>query len=172
MICYFSVWKASLLIFCNVEGDKGLLVPLQDRILEQEEIDEEYPGTAVKRMKNIQERTRSMIFGQLNGNWAMIRQNLLWAEGLKDSKGLLTCNEKGYTGYSFNDFNHCDLTAMRDDNENSIIDGHLPGIPFHSLLAAGIRIASETSLGPGGSWNTCMIGCSDKPPSVSAYAEL
>jgi hypothetical protein len=32
---------------------------------------------------------------------------------------------KGYTGHSFNDFNHVDLTTMRDDSSNNRNDGQV-----------------------------------------------
>lgn len=162
-------FKHSLFVSITYVDDCESSVSLrEDNIKEQtepEEIDEEYPGTAVKRMKNIQERVRSLRFEQLNGDWEMIRKNLLWAGGLKDLTNLP--RGRGYTGHSFNDFNHCDLTAMRNNTRNNDNEGRLPGISFHNTLGPGIKIASDLSLGPGGSWSTCMIGCHHRPPMVS-----
>ena len=36
----------------------------------------------------------------------------------------------GYTGHSFNDFNHCDLTAMRGDEVNNENEGKVAGIHY------------------------------------------
>jgi len=74
--------------------------------------DEQYPGTAVQRMLTIRERVRSLNSDtrNLNGDWENVRRNILWAGGLKDLPN--AAPGAGYTGHSFNDFNHCDLTAM------------------------------------------------------------
>ena len=43
----------------------------------------------------------------------------LWAGGLRDLPDAVP--GRGYTGHSFNDYNHCDLTTMLDnvaENEN------------------------------------------------------
>jgi hypothetical protein len=34
-------------------------------------------------------------------------------------------DRKGYTGHSFNDFNHVDLTTMRDGSSNNTNDGQV-----------------------------------------------
>lgn len=130
---------------------------------EEAEEDEEYPGTAVRRMKNAQARALSLTFEQLNGDWETIRKNLLWAGGLKDSDVL---RGKGYTKHCFNDFNHCDLICMQESIQNNDNEGRVPGISFNNKLGPGIEIASDPSLGCGGSWSTCMIGCHHKPPKV------
>ena len=75
-------------------------------------MDDQYPGTAVQRMFNIRERVRQLSLDsvKLNGDWENVRRNILWAGGLKDLPD--AAPGAGYTGHSFNDFNHCDLTAM------------------------------------------------------------
>jgi hypothetical protein len=75
-------------------------------------MDDQYPGTAVVRMLNIRERVRQLSLDgtKLNGDWENVRRNILWAGGLKDLTDAVP--GAGYTGHSFNDFNHCDLTAM------------------------------------------------------------
>lgn len=115
-------------------------------------IDEEYPGTSVKRMIKIHKRVLSLSEDELNGDWLIVRQHILTAGGMKDSTTLPQW--KGYTGQSFNDFNHCDLTAIRNDE-----------VVWH-LLDTGVQITSMAELGPGSSWSTCMIGCDETPPSV------
>ena len=71
-----------------------------------------YPGTAVVRMRNIVSRARNLTVEELSDDWEVVRRKILWAGGLRD---LPTARPgEGYTGHSFNDFNHCDLTAMLD----------------------------------------------------------
>jgi len=112
-----------------------------------EEYDPVYPGTAVLRMNNARSRARSLTSDQLNGEWEHIRKNILWAGGLRDltnvSPGL------GYTGHSFNDFNHCDLTTMLDQVAHNENEGRVAGIAYRNPLGRGIRIASMEELGPG-----------------------
>lgn len=134
------------------------------------EVDPEYPGTAVVRMNNIRDRVRSLTEEQLNGDWESIRRNILWAGGMKDitnaPPGL------GYTGHSFNDFNHCDLTAMNSDDADNDNEGRVEGIAFRNPLGKGIRIASMPEVGLGGSWSTCMIGCQKDPPQDVAHIQF
>ena len=134
------------------------------------EIDPEYPGTAVQRMKAIRDRVLSLIPEQLNGDWQVVRRHILWAGGLKDlptsQPGL------GYTGHSFNDFNHCDLTAMLGEVAHNQNEGQVTGIQFSNRLGRGIEIASLPELGPGGSWSTCMIGCNHEPPKDVAHLQF
>jgi hypothetical protein len=136
----------------------------------QFEIDPIYPGTAVQRMHAIRERVLSLNEGHLNGEWPDVRRSILWAGGLRD---LPTARPGlGYTGHSFNDFNHCDLTAMLDDvavNENK---GLVKGIAYSNQLGPGIKIASIEELGPGGSWSTCMMGCNQDPPQDVAHLQF
>ena len=103
------------------------------------EIDQEYPGTAVQRMTNIRQRVRSLTFEQLHGDWESVRRSILWAGGMRD---LTTAAPgQGYTGHSFNDFNHCDLTAMRDEVAEAEHNGEIEGIgPRNQLGTAQEKI--------------------------------
>jgi hypothetical protein len=160
-------------------------------------IDPIYPGTAVERLQNVHRRVAELVQTVppvLDGPWEMVRQKILWAGGLRDLPNaipgqvrfhlsntpfnrctltlLLTVLFQGYTGHSFNDFNHVDLTCMRDslaDNEN---DGSVKGIAIGNHLGDGIRIASIPDLGPGGSWSTCALGCSKEPPQDVAHVQF
>lgn len=134
--------------------------------------DPQYPGTAVERLVNSHNRIQQLVKEQslLNQPWAEIRRKILWAGGLKDLPDAIP--GQGYTGHSFNDFNHVDLTCMLDqvsDNEN---DGSVQGIAIGNRLGSGIRVASDPTLGPGGSWSTCMIGCSEDPPNDVAHIQF
>lgn len=131
--------------------------------------DPEYPGTAVERMLNIRKRVKELAKGDdLNEKWDDVRRKILWAGGLKDLPD--AAPGQGYTGHSFNDFNHVDLTAMMPvDNQNS---GEIQGIARGNFLGAGIRIASLEELGPGGSWSTCALGCSKDPPADVAHIQF
>ena len=112
-------------------------------------VDSEYPGTAVERLRNVHRRVSELASDDsLNGPWEDVRRKILWAGGLKDLPSARP--GQGYTGHSFNDFNHVDLTCMNDrmsDNEN---DGQVKGIAIGNHLGEGIRIASLPELGPGG----------------------
>lgn len=133
--------------------------------------DPEYPGTAVERLQNVHERIAQLVErNDLQGVWDDVRRNLLWAGGLKDLPDARP--GEGYTGHSFNDFNHVDLTCMMDqvsDNEN---DGTVKGIALGNQLGTGIRIASLPELGPGGSWSTCAMGCNKEPPEDVAHVQF
>ena len=48
------------------------------------EIDAEYPGTAVLRLRNVRERVASLSNEDLSGEWKDVRRKILWAGGLKD----------------------------------------------------------------------------------------
>jgi len=133
-------------------------------------IDPDYPGTAVERMTNARNRVKSLTKDQLSGDWDDVRRYILWAGGLKDLP-----NERpgaGYTGHSFNDFNHCDLTTMLGDVAHNENKGQVEGIQYSNQLGPGIRVASLTELGPGGSWSTCMIGCNKEPPQDVAHLQF
>lgn len=133
--------------------------------------DGQYPGTAVERMMNVRERVRQLAeTGELNGQpWDEIRRHVLWAGGLQDLTNVRP--GKGYTGHSFNDFNHVDLTCMMElDNTH---DGRsIPGIAPGNKLGEGIRVASLPELGPGGSWSTCAVGCHTDPPNDVAHTQF
>lgn len=132
--------------------------------------DAEYPGTAVTRMMNIRERVVGLQASQLNGEWEEVRRNILWAGGLKDLQSAVP--GEGYTGHSFNDYNHCDLTAMAGEEAHNENEGRVAGIHHTNRLGKGIQIASLTELGPGGSWSTCMIGCNQEPPADVAHLQF
>lgn len=129
-----------------------------------------YPGTAVERMQNIRARVASLAPDDLDKDWESVRRSILWAGGLRDlpdaRPGL------GYTGHSFNDYNHCDLTAMLEDFHDSTNNGRVAGIHQQNFLGSGIKIASLPELGPGGSWSTCMLGCASDPPRDVAHIQF
>lgn len=133
-------------------------------------VDEEYPGTAVLRMMSVRARVATLSESDLSGDWENVRQKILWAGGLQDLPSHIP--GQGYTGHSFNDYNHVDLTTMRDnasDNEN---DGKVKGIAIGNNLGNGIRVASIPELGPGGSWSTCANGCHVDPPQDVAHVQF
>lgn len=134
-------------------------------------VDQEYPGTAVQRLKSVHERVASLSSDKLSGYWdTMTRPSLLWAGGLKDLRSARP--GQGYTGHSFNDFNHCDLTTMLDDVSDNDNLGQVDGIAYHNRLGPGVRVASLPELGPGGSWSTCMMGCNKNPPQDVAHLQF
>ncbi|XP_057373242.1 uncharacterized protein LOC130694088 [Daphnia carinata] len=133
-------------------------------------IDSLYPGTAVTRLQNVHKRVKSLTPEQLSQDWQNVRRSILWAGGLKDLSNVRP--GKGYTGHSFNDFNHCDLTTMRGDEADNNNEGKVAGIAYNNRLGEGIRIASIEELGPGGSWSTCMIGCNKEPPQDVAHIQF
>lgn len=133
-------------------------------------VDHEYPGTAVERMLAARARVASLKKEDLNDAWEEVRRKILWAGGLKDLPKARP--GQGYTGHSFNDYNHVDLTCMRDkvsDNEN---DGSVKRIAIGNQLGPGIRTASLPELGTGGSWSTCAIGCNQDPPQDVAHIQF
>jgi len=132
--------------------------------------DAEYPGTAVTRMLGIRERVKSLSSTELSGDWEQVRRKILWAGGLKDLPH--AAPGRGYTGHSFNDFNHCDLTAMLKEVTHYDNEGRVAGIAFHNPLGPGIEIASIGELGLGGSWSTCMMGCNKEPPQDVAHIQF
>jgi hypothetical protein len=92
-------------------------------------------------MNSARDRIRSLGPDQLNGEWEQIRKQILWAGGLKDLTSAMP--GAGYTGHSFNDFNHCDLTTMLDQISDSENQGRVAGIahrsppsPLYSLFSA------------------------------------
>eukprot|EP00438_Fugacium_kawagutii_P022833 Skav230308 [mRNA] locus=scaffold430:98494:99290:+ [translate_table: standard] len=138
------------------------------------EVDREYPGTAVERLKNITARVRSLSSDDLSKDWEEVRRKILWAGGLKDlphsQPGLP--GGSGYTGHSFNDDNHCDLTPMLGDVAHNLHGGEIRGIAMGNRLGPGIEIASLPELGPGGSWSTCTNGCHLEPPQDVAHVQF
>ena len=134
------------------------------------DIDLEYPGTATKRLRSVHERIKSLKHEDFNGEWEDVRKKLLWAGGLKDLTNVRP--GMGYTGHAFNDWNHCDLTTMNDNVSHNENEDKVKGIQYSNQLGPGIRIASIPELGPGGSWSTCMMGCSSEPPHDVAHLQF
>jgi hypothetical protein len=134
------------------------------------EVDIEYPGTAVVRMNNVRARVKTLSEQDLTGDWGDVRRKILWAGGLKDLPK--AAPGQGYTGHSFNDYNHVDLTTMNDQVSGNENDGQVRGIAIGNNLGMGIRIASIEELGPGGSWSTCSNGCNVDPPQDVAHIQF
>lgn len=134
------------------------------------EVDPEYPGTAVERLRNIQERVKSLSAADLSCDWEEVRLKLLWAGGLKDLQDVQP--GRGYTGHAFNDDNHCDLTPMLGDVAYNRNDGSVANIAVGNILGPGIETASLPELGPGGSWSTCTNGCKLTPPKDVAHVQF
>jgi len=134
------------------------------------DFDPQYPGTAVTRLNNVHSRVKSLTQDQLNADWSDVRRSILWAGGLKDLPTAIP--GQGYTGHSFNDYNHCDLTTMRGDVSSNENNNQVVGIHRSNQLGEGIKIASLPELGPGGSWSTCMIGCNVEPPRDVAHLQF
>jgi hypothetical protein len=102
--------------------------------VEEYAYDADYPGTSVPRMLAIRQRVRSLSLAQLNGDWESVRRLLLWAGGLRDLPHARP--GQGYTGHSFNDFNHCDLTAMSDDVAELDNNGQVEYVARNNPLGA------------------------------------
>uniref|UniRef100_A0A7S0D498 Uncharacterized protein n=1 Tax=Amorphochlora amoebiformis TaxID=1561963 RepID=A0A7S0D498_9EUKA len=134
------------------------------------EIDKEYPGTAVQRMKACRERAKSLTQEDLSKDWEEVRRKILWAGGLRDLPKAIP--GQGYTGHSFNDYNHCDLCTMLGEVAQNENKGEVKGIAIGNQLGPGIKIASIEELGPGGSWSTCMMGCNQDPPRDVAHIQF
>ncbi len=128
-----------------------------------------YPGTAVVRMNNIRERVKTL---SLDGvEWEEARKMILWAGGLRDIQDKRLVGN-GYTGHSFNDWNHCDLTAMLPTQTHLENNNQVAGIHTKNSLGQGILAASLEELGPGGSWSTCLMGCNYDPPRDVAHLQF
>jgi hypothetical protein len=133
--------------------------------------DPEYPGTSVRRLRSVRERVATLASdGTLDGPWESVRRRLLWAGGLRDLPD--AAPGMGYTGHSFNDYNHVDLTTMNDVVADNLNDGSVRGVAVGNRLGPGVRIASIPELGPGGSWSTCAIGCASDPPADVAHVQF
>lgn len=133
-------------------------------------VDNEYPGTAVERMNGIRQRVVTTPRVDFDADWQDSRRAILRAGGLKDLPHAQP--GQGYTGHSFNDFNHCDLTAMRGEESDNENEGRVDGIAFRNPLGDGIKLASLPEHGAGGSWSTCMIGCNKEPPQDVAHLQF
>eukprot|EP00571_Detonula_confervacea_P012624 CAMPEP_0172311232 /NCGR_PEP_ID=MMETSP1058-20130122/14264_1 /TAXON_ID=83371 /ORGANISM="Detonula confervacea, Strain CCMP 353" /LENGTH=310 /DNA_ID=CAMNT_0013024351 /DNA_START=30 /DNA_END=962 /DNA_ORIENTATION=+ len=155
---------------CNATTKDSNIISNAPPLL-SEMYDSQYPGTAMQRLRAVHERVSVIANdGTLNGPWEDARRRLLWAGGLKDLSSSIP--GQGYTGHSFNDFNHVDLTTMNDDSSDNLNDGSVKGIAVGNKLGPGIRIASISELGPGGSWSTCAMGCNKDPPSDVAHVQF
>jgi len=53
---------------------------------------------------------------------------------------------KGYTGHSFNDFNHVDLTAMNDNNSDNLNDGEVRRLSLSLLRECSSFLQEYTTL--------------------------
>lgn len=133
--------------------------------------DKEYPGTALERLRNVHKRVKSLKEDDLSGDWAsVVRPKLLWAGGLKDLRNARP--GYGYTGHALNDWNHCDITTMAESVQENENEDRVEGIHYSNQLGPGIKIASISDLGPGGSWSTCMMGCDSEPPRDVAHLQF
>ena len=88
----------------------------------EDEVDKAYPGTAVARMRAARARATA---ANLNGDWESVRRQVLLAGGLRDLPNARPGS--GYTGHSFNDWNHCDLTAMLGEVSANTNNGQVKG---------------------------------------------
>ena len=154
---------------CNATtlDDKKIIPPLSEMY------DARYPGTAVQRLEGVHKRVAVIANDEslTNKPWEDVRRRILWAGGLKDLPNAQP--GQGYTGHSFNDWNHVDLTTMNDEQSNNLNDGSVKGIAVGNKLGPGIRIASiQEELGPGGSWSTCAMGCNQDPPNDVAHVQF
>merc|ERR1712176_14279 len=59
-----------------------------------------------------------------------------------------------------------------DEQSDNLNDGSVKGIAVGNRLGPGIRIASIDTLGPGGSWSTCAMGCNSEPPQDVAHVQF
>lgn len=132
--------------------------------------DPDYPGTAVVRLNNVRARVATLTEKDLSSDWEDVRRKLLWAGGLRDLPDAIP--GQGYTGHSFNDYNHVDLTTMNDQNSDNLNNGEVKQIAVGNFLGEGIRKASIPELGPGGSWSTCANGCHVDPPQDVAHIQF
>ena len=90
-------------------------------------------------------------------NWGLgkCRRKILWAAGLKDLTNVAPGN--GYTGHAFNDWNHVDACTMLGNVQFEENNGRVEGMHYRNPLGRGIVIASDPTLGEGGTWSTCMV---------------
>jgi len=61
------------------------------------------------------------------------------------------------------------MTLDVSDNENR---GAVQGIAFGNRLGPGIKVASDPTLGPGGTWCTCAQGGNAEPPADVAHLQF
>jgi len=135
-------------------------------------VDKLYPGTAVARMLAARDRVTSLTVDELSSDWdSVTRPKILWAAGLKDLRSAQPGS--GYTGHAFNDWNHVDATCMLGDVQaQTNANGAVSGISRSNNLHNGIIVASDPSLGEGGTWSTCQIGANKSPPHDVAHIQF
>ena len=73
---------------------------------------EKYSGTALARMITCRQRASSLSFSEVTDQWSIVRKRLLWAAGLKDIS-FQDGYTHGVTTHGFNDWNHVDVTCMK-----------------------------------------------------------
>jgi len=130
--------------------------------------DPKYPGTAVTRMNNIISNIKSLTPAELSVDWNSVRTNLLKAGGMRNIQSGV-----GNDSHCFEDFNHCDLTPIRDSMFNQKNNGRVNNIDQTNSLGSSIVAASIPDPGPGGSWCTCMINCNTQPdPKDVAHVQF
>lgn len=147
-----------------------LVTVMEKKVIAKRIIDKMYPGTAVARMKAARERARSLNASSLTMDWVSVRRKILWAAGLKDLPNARP--GEGYTGHSFNDWNHVDACTMLGNVQFEENQGRVEGMHYRNPLGKGIVIASDPSLGEGGTWSTCMQGCHHDPPQDVAHIQF
>ena len=65
----------------------GASLALRGQSAHAAEVDPEYPGTAVERMRVARQRAASLSSQELSGDWeSAVRPRLLWAAGLRDDR--------------------------------------------------------------------------------------
>lgn len=135
----FRKYKFTKWVFFSV-----LLCGMETSAINANTIDREYPGTAVQRMLAIQNRVRSLSNIELSDDWEEVRRRLLWAGGLRDLPNAVP--GQGYTGHSFNDFNHCDLTAMVDEATSFENNGQVEYISARNPLGNCLKLLLQNPL--------------------------
>jgi hypothetical protein len=100
-------------------------------------IDPQYPGTAVERMLAARARVKELAATDaFSKEWEDVRRSILWCGGLRDLPNARP--GQGYTGHSFNDFNHVDLTAIRDSESDNQNEGRV-SVSWTDLLSSRLR---------------------------------
>jgi hypothetical protein len=122
------IYPITLSLYTSILLGSLAFQPVWGASIADMEIDLEYPGTAVQRMTNARLRARGLAAEQLDADWAIVRRHILWAGGMRDITDAPP--GKGYTGHSFNDYNHCDCTTMLDGSTYNENDGRVPGDYF------------------------------------------
>ena len=80
-------------------------------------LDSSYPGTNFDRMNASRDLVRA---ADLSGDWTSVRKTLLTCAGLHDYPDMSTHPPgAGYTGHSFNDWNHVCVCTMNMDMKGS-----------------------------------------------------